>query len=118
MTAPQPPRDFQTALRALRERFLGNMPGTLDRLRALALQLDHGPDAAEAATAVRNEAHRIRGTAGSFGFLEATDVSTAMEHRAERWLTVADEDVAGRGDVVRAYVLDLERILGFSGVAD
>lgn len=69
-----PPADFATALRALRDRYLATVPAKLAALR--------DGIAAGDAPAVAALAHRIAGTAGSFGFARAGEVARSIEHRA------------------------------------
>ena len=73
------------ALEALRQRYRASIGKTIEAFRALATSLAAQPDAAEVVETLRRELHRVRGTAGSYGFSEASRLCGVMEDRAVRW---------------------------------
>ena len=73
------------ALRTLRERFRETSAGTIALLEDLARQLGADPSAAETIAALRRELHRVHGTAGSYGFIEASRLAEKLEKRVAGW---------------------------------
>src|SRR4051812_19674403 len=73
------------AMQKLRERFQATIGNTLDAFRQLGAHLGETPDNAELLSALRRELHRVHGTAGSYGFIEASRVAGKMEARAVDW---------------------------------
>jgi len=73
------------ALRTLRERFRETSAGTIALLEDLARQLAADPAAAETIAALRRELHRVHGTAGSYGFAEASRLAGKLEQRVGTW---------------------------------
>ena len=96
-------------MRALRERFQTSTLRTCAAFRTLGIQLAATPDAAEVVDAVRRELHRVHGTAGSYGYREASNLAAKLEERAIRWATDAelDRDVRGAMIIEFAEVLSL-----------
>ena len=79
-------RDRQAeGLRRLRERFKATIANTLDALRQLGAQLAERADAPEVLDALRRELHRVHGTAGSYGYTEASRLAGEAEARAVAW---------------------------------
>jgi HPt (histidine-containing phosphotransfer) domain-containing protein len=75
------PRPFELAMAALREGYRVELPSKLDELASLAEQSITGHDAASLRTLVAL-AHRLRGTAGSYGFVEAGELAGEIEDAA------------------------------------
>ena len=73
------------ALRALRERFRETSAGTIALLDDLARHLGAEPAAPETIEALRRELHRVHGTAGSYGFSEASRLAAKLEQRVAAW---------------------------------
>ena len=73
------------ALRALRERFRETSAGTIALLEDLARQLGIDPAAPETIASLRRELHRVHGTAGSYGFIEASRLAGKLELRVAGW---------------------------------
>lgn len=73
------------ALRTLRERFRETSAGTIAMLEDLSRQLGADPTAAETIGALRRELHRVHGTAGSYGFSEASRLAAKLEQRVAGW---------------------------------
>lgn len=91
----------------LRARFLESSGKTLDAFRVLQRQLSADPDNAEALDALRRELHRVRGTAGSYGFADAARLATALDERATAWYTDPERDRADRGEIVANFAAAL-----------
>ena len=96
-------------MRALRERFRTSTLRTCAAFRTLGIQLVATPDVPEVVDAVRRELHRVHGTAGSYGFREASALAAKLEERAIRWASDAelDRDVRGAMIIEFAEVLSL-----------
>jgi len=73
------------ALRALRERFRESSAGTISLLEDLARQLGADPVGPDTISALRRELHRVHGTAGSYGFGEASRLAGKLEQRVGSW---------------------------------
>jgi CheY-like chemotaxis protein len=78
------------ALRALRERFRETSAGTIALLEDLSRQLGADPSSLETISALRRELHRVHGTAGSYGFVDASRLASKLERRVAAW----EDDVA------------------------
>ncbi|MEO6863811.1 MAG: response regulator [Gemmatimonadaceae bacterium] len=107
---------IEAGVKQLRDRFRASFPNTLAALRGLARELDTSPTAVNTIDALRRELHRLRGTAGSFGFPEGTDMAGVMEERAIAWAGNAKLDVSTRAAEVTRFVDLLER--AFHGSID
>ena len=114
--APVPPtplsapnaQEVGEALRALRERYRASAANTVAGFRYLAAQLTLAPDKPEALESVRRELHRVHGTAGSFGFPEASRLAGVLEARAVRWAADPAFDRATRGAIIAHFASALE----------
>jgi chemotaxis protein histidine kinase CheA len=106
---PNPPRyDSSAALQQLRERYRASAPQLVSVFRELAAQLAADPQSAALADAVRSASHRLRGTAGSYGFDRASQLSAALEDRATRWVADAEADASARTAIVSTFADALE----------
>jgi CheY-like chemotaxis protein/HPt (histidine-containing phosphotransfer) domain-containing protein len=92
------------AMQGLRDRFRQSNANSLATLRQLGEQLRKSPDAQTVVEALRRELHRIHGTAGTFGFREASALAGVMERRAIQWAAHPSADRTGRGDLVIDFV--------------
>ncbi len=81
---------------------------TLDSFRALALQLSAAPTAPEVLDALRRELHRIRGTAGSYGYEDASYLAGKLEERAVCWAADPGLDTSDRATMIVHFVSVLE----------
>jgi CheY-like chemotaxis protein len=99
-------------MRALRERFQASTLRTCAAFRSLGIQLAATPDAAEVVDAVRRELHRVHGTAGSYGYREASNLAAKLEERAIRWATDADLDRDVRGAMIIEFAEVLSLAVG------
>ena len=92
------------ALRTLRERFRETSAGTITLLEDLARQLATEPAGAEAIAALRRELHRVHGTAGSFGFIEASRLAAKLEQRVAGWEVDASLERTQRATIIGHFV--------------
>jgi CheY-like chemotaxis protein/HPt (histidine-containing phosphotransfer) domain-containing protein len=78
----------------------------LQALAELADRLAAGSDA-EALDLLRQETHKIRGSAGSYGFWQASRLAAGMEETAKDWVARPDDADLDRGSVTRWFVVQL-----------
>ena len=119
--APPPPSAFtppnteqvNEAMRALRERYRASVANTVAGFRYLAAQLTVGPDKPEVLESLRRELHRVHGTAGSFGFPDASRLAGVLEARAVRWAKDPAFDRGTRAAIIAHFASALEaHVLG------
>lgn len=111
------PGDLKDVLAQLRERYLAGSANTVAAFTQLADQLQRAPDAPEVIDALRRELHRLRGTAGSYGFHETSRLAAALEPVVQKWTSDRELDLSRRGAIVRKFVLSLQASLTASGVS-
>ena len=99
-----PTIDLTETLAKLRERFAASSGNTVSAFARLAEQLQRNPTAPEVIDALRRELHRLHGTAGSYGFHEASRIAGALELVAVKWGSDPDLDRSRRGAVVEQFV--------------
>jgi CheY-like chemotaxis protein/HPt (histidine-containing phosphotransfer) domain-containing protein len=92
----------------LRERYRATIANTVAALRQIAEQLAAAPTAPEVVDALRRELHRIHGTAGSYGFADASRLAAELEQAAVRWAIDANMDVDRRGTMTADFADALE----------
>lgn len=110
---PQTPEQVNEALRVLRERYRASVANTVAGFRYLAAQLTVKPENAEVLESLRRELHRVHGTAGSFGFPDASRLAGVLEARAVRWASDASFDRGTRGAIIAHFASALEaHVLG------
>lgn len=100
--------DTNEALRVLRERYRATMANTVSALRQIAEQLAGAPAAPEIVDALRRELHRIHGTAGSYGFADASRLAAELEQAAVRWAIDPALDVDRRSAMTAEFADALE----------
>ncbi|MDE3151774.1 MAG: response regulator [Gemmatimonadota bacterium] len=77
---------------------------TVDALRAIQRRIARDPGEASALDALRRELHRVRGTAGSYGFAEASRLAAELEPRAAQWAADPAHERAERSAVLERFV--------------
>jgi len=104
------PSNAQTAeaLRVLRERYRVTIANTVAALRRLSAQLAVIASAPEVVEALRRELHRVHGSAGSFGFPEASKLAAELEEAAIRWVTDPSLDADRRAAMTADFANALE----------
>jgi CheY-like chemotaxis protein/HPt (histidine-containing phosphotransfer) domain-containing protein len=88
----------------VRDEYLQGARDQLGSIAELAERLVTSGADREAMDELRREAHRLRGSAGSFGFPQATVVAAELETAAKQWLEQPENGVADRGFEARGYV--------------
>ena len=95
----------------VREEYLQGARDQLGLIAELAERLIVSGEDREAIDELRREAHRMRGSAGSFGFPQATAVAAELEAAAKQWLEQSDNGVEMRGYAARGFVRRLAAAL-------
>jgi CheY-like chemotaxis protein len=106
--APPKEQEVAEALRVLRERYRASVANTVAGFRYLAAQLTVKPENAEVLESLRRELHRVHGTAGSFGFPDASRLAGVLEARAVRWAAEPTFDRGTRGAIIAHFASALE----------
>lgn len=96
--------NLNAVLTQLREKYLATSGNTLAAFSQLAEQLQRDPAAPEVVDTLRRELHRVHGTAGSYGFHEASRLAGALEPVAVKWAGDPDLDRDRRAGIVRQFV--------------
>ncbi len=95
----------------MREAYLQGARDQLGGIAELAERLITTGDDIDAVDQLRREAHKIRGSAGSFGFAQATAVAAELEEAAKQWLAQPGHGARTRGAAARAFVRRLAAAL-------
>ena len=112
MSSPPPPQGDDFGLPpGVRDEYLHGARDQLGAIAELAERLIAAGDDTAAIEELRRDAHRLRGSAGSFGFPQATVVAGELEDAAKAWLERPGNGVAGRGQAARAFVRRLAAAL-------
>lgn len=104
MPSPPAPRRTSDVLRELRERFRASSAETVEGFRVLARRLAGAPSSAQLIEALRQDVHRVRGTAGSFGYVDASRLAALLEERVLRWSADPALDRDERATIVDHFV--------------
>ena len=95
-----------------RDEYLQGARDQLGAIAELAERLVAAGDDTAAIEALRRDAHRLRGSAGSFGFPQASVVAAELEAATKQWLEQPGNGSAGnRGLEARAFVRRLAAAL-------
>ncbi|MDY6859443.1 MAG: Hpt domain-containing protein [Pseudomonadota bacterium] len=81
---------MQTAILAVRGRFVGSLAGRLEAMDRIMLQLEAGLVSDDALTHVAADAHKIRGLAKTLGFAELGELAGNVENAVNAFLAKAD----------------------------
>src|SRR6267143_4696498 len=84
---------------------LGVLAGIAERL--VAAGGDRG-----ALDALRHETHKVHGSAGSYGFMQASRLAAGMEATVKDWAARPDDPDVERGSLARWFVRRLAELLG------
>ena len=95
----------------LRDEYLQGARDQLGGIAELAERLIGAGDDAAAIGDLRREAHKLRGSAGSFGFAQASVVAAELEDAAKQWLAQPVDGAATRGAAARGFVRRLAAAL-------
>jgi CheY-like chemotaxis protein len=95
----------------VRDEYLQGARDQLGAIAEVAERLINAGDDTAAIETLRRDAHRLRGSAGSFGFAQASVVAAELEEAAKHWLEHPGNGVADRGQAARGYVRRLAAAL-------
>jgi CheY-like chemotaxis protein/HPt (histidine-containing phosphotransfer) domain-containing protein len=91
--------------------YLESAGAQLRVLAELAGRLAVTGNDAEALDRLRRETHKIRGSAGSYGFWEASRLAAGMEETAKDWVARPDDTDLNRGSIAQWFVVQLAQAL-------
>lgn len=95
--------DLGHALAALREHFRASSGPIVATFERIATQLAAAPASPRALEALRRELHRVKGTAGSYGFLDASALATKLEERVAGWMTDPQLELDSRATIISHF---------------
>ena len=96
----------------LREEYLAGMRSQLGLLTTIADRLTAAGNDREALAVLQRETHKIHGSAGSYGFAEASRLAAGLEATAKDWVARPHDPDGDRGSVVRWFVTRVAEMLG------
>jgi DNA-binding response OmpR family regulator/HPt (histidine-containing phosphotransfer) domain-containing protein len=118
MSARPPAEDAKAkALERLRERYRATIANTVEAFRQLGAQLAVQPTAPELLETLRREVHRVRGSAGSYGYAEASRLAERIERRVIAWAGDEALEPSQRSVIVGHFAAALELAVGTGGEA-
>jgi DNA-binding response OmpR family regulator len=109
MTSPHLPTPigtsvgFDDALAALREHFRDASGPMVESFETLAMQLGRTPTSPRALESLRAELHRVKGTAGSYGFTDASALAGKLEERVLAWTRDQSLDLEQRATIIQHF---------------
>ena len=95
----------------VRDEYLRGARDQLGAIAELAERLVASGDDQAAIEDLRRDAHRLRGSAGSFGFPQASVVAAELEEAAKKWLEHPANGANDRGAAARSFVRRLAAAL-------
>src|SRR3989440_10810315 len=98
----------------LLEEYLAGMRTELAALATIAERLAAAKSDRATIEALRRAAHKIHGSAGSFGFMEASRLAAGMEATAKDWADWPGNPEVERGSLARWFVARLPPLLGLA----
>ena len=104
-----PPPELPPGLLA---EYLESARSQLSVLAGLAERLVAAPGDREALDELRRETHKVHGSAGSYGFMEASRLAAGMEATVKDWAARPDDPDVERGSLARWFVKRLSDLLG------
>jgi DNA-binding response OmpR family regulator/HPt (histidine-containing phosphotransfer) domain-containing protein len=102
---------LQTGLAQLRERYIQTSGSNIAAMEQLAIQLSHNPAAPEIIHALRLELHRFRGTSGTYGFTEASQIAERLEERAVLWSKDPWLELERRSQIIMQSLREIHQTL-------
>src|SRR2546428_12661584 len=111
---PLPPPELPPGLLA---EYLESARAQLGVLAGLAERLVVAAGDRDALDALRRETHKVHGSAGSYGFMEASRLAAGMEATVKDWAARPDDPDVERGSLARWFVRRLAELLGGGGPA-
>ena len=106
MSSSLPP-DVDAALRTLREHYRVASIPTLATFETIAARLAASPVSPDALADLLRELHRVRGSAGSYGYMSVSRLAGTLEARVTGWTAGATVDLLERSAIVERFVTDV-----------
>jgi DNA-binding response OmpR family regulator/HPt (histidine-containing phosphotransfer) domain-containing protein len=94
---------------ALRARYRAGVAAALTVVEQLAGQLGASPGDPAVIESLRRELHRLHGSAGSYGFADASRLAAKLESRLVAWSTDVHAEAADRASMVANFVRAFRR---------
>jgi chemotaxis protein histidine kinase CheA len=91
-------------MQELRNRYMATVRQVAEELRAVAARLAANPADDEALQQLARTAHRVKGSAGSYGFHAASAAMQELETRVSHWLTDTSIESAERFAAVERLI--------------
>src|SRR5260370_14998016 len=111
-TPPPPPHLLPPELPpGLVAEYLESARAQLGVLARLAERVVAAGSDREVIDALRRETHKVHGSAGSYGFMEASRLAAGMEATVKDWAARPDEPDVERGSLARWFVKRLAELL-------
>src|SRR6266566_1276755 len=98
----------------LREEYLAGMRSQLGLLTTIADRLTAAGNDREALAMLQGETHKIHGSAGSYGFAQASRLAAGLEATAKDWVARPDDPEVDRGSLLHWFVGRLAEMLGIT----
>src|SRR2546425_9782424 len=92
--------------------YLESARSQLGVLAGLAERLVVAASDRQVIDALRRETHKVHGSAGSYGFMQASRLAAGMEATVKDWAARPDEPDVERGSLARWFVKRLAGVLG------
>ncbi|WP_212632087.1 diguanylate cyclase [Pseudomonas sp. KB-10] len=105
--------DLQVQLQLLGEQFAKRLKEELPQLADRARQLERSSDPAEQLEhlqELRNQLHKLAGSAGTFGFKELGDQARSLEQQSQQWLSSLELQRKG----LETFIDDIQMLAGTS----
>ncbi len=115
--APRPEASPSDLPPGLVQEYLESARAQLAVLAELTGRLAARGDDREALDALRREIHKVHGSAGSYGFMEASRLAAGIEATVKDWVARPGEDEAARGSLAAWFVKRLAELLGLAAPA-
>src|SRR5437870_4533923 len=109
---PPPPPPLPELPPGLVQEYLESARSLLQVLAGLAGRIAARGDDREALDALRRETHKVHGSAGSYGFMEASRLAAGMEATVKDWVARPEDVDVERGSLARWFVKRLAELLG------
>jgi len=109
---PPPPPPAPELPPGLVAEYLESARAQLGVLAGLAKRLIAAGGDRDALEALRRETHKIHGSAGSYGFMDASRLAAGMEATVKDWVARPDDKDVDRGSLAGWFVKRLAEMLG------
>ena len=96
----------------LRARYRAASVGTPVLFESIAERLVATPGSVDVLDELLRELHRVRGTAGSYGFMDVSQLAGALEARVAGWRADPGLDRETRVPAIEAFAVALRRCFG------